>query len=115
MTPDILSVTTQDGPAASCVLVVAGEIDRDSRDNLRRAAEQAISEGHHRLIADLAAVSFCDSSGLSLFIDLQRETEAHGGWFRLVGARPVLQEVLRITNLDRLLPIHASIAAATQP
>jgi anti-sigma B factor antagonist len=63
MTSDILTVTAHDGPGASTVLKATGEIDRDSRERLRLVAEQAIIDGHPRVVIDLAAVTFCDSSG----------------------------------------------------
>ncbi|MEV6489727.1 STAS domain-containing protein [Actinoplanes sp. NPDC051633] len=112
MTPDILAVAAKDGPGDSRILVVAGEIDRDSRHHLRGAAERAIGEGHNRLVLDLAAVTFCDSSGLSLLVDIHRAVEAHDGWLRLVAATPVLRDMLRITNLHRLFTVHDTIEDA---
>jgi anti-sigma B factor antagonist len=112
-TSDFLTVTTHDGPGASRVLVAAGEIDRDSRDLLRHPAEQAIGEGHHRLVVDLSAVTFCDSSGLALLVDLHRDAEAHGGWLRLAAVPPLLRDMLGITNLDRLFVCHDTVEAAT--
>jgi anti-sigma B factor antagonist len=114
MTPDILTVTVHDGPGARTVLVATGEIDRDSRESLRQVAEQAIGEGHDRLVLDLAKVTFCDSSGLSLLVDLHREAEAHGGWLRLAAAHPVLRDMLQITHLDRLLAAYDSVEAAVE-
>ena len=111
--PDILTATVQDGPAGSSVVVAAGEIDRDSRRHLRRAADEALGNGRHRLVLDLSAVSYCDSSGLSLFVDLHREAKAAGGWLRLVGAQPLLQHMLGATNLDRILALYDSVEAAT--
>jgi anti-sigma B factor antagonist len=104
VTSDILTVTAHDGPAGR-VLVAAGEIDRDSRCQLRDAADRAIGGGHHRLVVDLAAVTFCDSSGLSLLVDLHRETQARGGGLRLTGVPPLLRTMLGVTHLDRLFEL----------
>ena len=105
MQPDILTVTVREGPASSVILVAAGEIDRDSRDELDRAADEVLSGGVYRLMIDVAAVSFCDSSGLSLFIDLHRRTRRHDGWLRLVSVPPYLREMLRVTHLDEMIEI----------
>ncbi len=113
MTSEIVTVTALPGPRASTVLVVAGEIDRDSRPVLRKAADEALSQGPGRLVLDLAGVTFCDSSGLSLFVDLHRRCEADGGWFRLAAASPGLRDMLRVTHLDRLFPPYDSVEAAT--
>ena len=105
MPSEILTVTTQDGPEASVILRAAGEIDRDSRDDLRQVAGGAMSKGVHRLVLDVGAVTFCDSSGLSLFVDLHRQTRGEGGWLRLAAVPPYLREMLRVTRLDDLLEI----------
>lgn len=114
MTSDILTVTAHDGPGASTVLKATGEIDRDSRERLRLVAEQAIIDGHPRVVIDLSAVTFCDSSGLSLLVDLHREAEAHGGWLRLAAAHAVLRDMLRITHLDRLFATYDTVEAAVE-
>ena len=112
MTADILSVTTLEGPDASRVLIVTGEIDRDTRRHLSDAAGKVIADGHHRLILDLSGLSFCDSSGLSLLVDLHRETQTKSGWLRLVAASPVLCDMLRVTNLDRMFTVYDTVEAA---
>nr|WP_296072202.1 STAS domain-containing protein [uncultured Actinoplanes sp.] len=114
MTPDILTVTTQDGPGVSTVLAVSGEIDRDSRDFLEDAAEEALRRGRPRLVLDAAGVTFCDSSGLSLLVDLHRRTTGQGGWLRLAGAPPLLRTMLRVTHLDQLFPLYDTVPEALE-
>jgi anti-sigma B factor antagonist len=106
MQSDILAVRSHAGPEASTILVAAGEIDRDSRGELRRSADEAMRAGCHRLVLDLGGVTFCDSSGLSLFIDLHRETRRQDGWIRLTAVPPHLQEMLRVTRLDEMLDVR---------
>jgi anti-sigma B factor antagonist len=112
MTPDILTVTAQDGAGLITVLSVAGEIDRDSRDFLEKAAEEAMRRGRRRLILDAAGVTFCDSSGLSLLVELHRRTTSEGGWLRLAAPPALLRSMLRVTHLDQLFPLYDSVAEA---
>ena len=112
MTPDILAVVSSDGAGAATVLTVVGEIDRDSREQLRRAAEAALERGRRRLILDLSAVTFCDSGGLSLLVDLHRRTRERDGWLRLVAVPPYLGSIFRITRLERLFDCRDTVEAA---
>jgi anti-sigma B factor antagonist len=112
-TSDILTVVSREGPGGSTVLTVTGEIDRDSRAFLREAADEAIGRGDRRLVLHLAGLDFCDSSGLSLFVDLHRECATGSGWMRIAAASPVLLEMMRVTNLNRLLAVYDTTEAAT--
>jgi anti-sigma B factor antagonist len=89
-------------------------IDRESQSVLDEAAASALADGIDRLVIDLAAVSFCDSSGLSLFVRLHREVAGRGGSLRLAGARPLVRTVLEATNLDRLFPAYPNLEQAVQ-
>jgi anti-anti-sigma factor len=114
MTEQILTVTPAESTDQVAVLVAAGEIDHDSRDVLSDAATDALQNGASRLVLDLAAVSFCDSGGLSLFLDLHRDTTARGGSLRLACVQPPVLAVIRATNLDRLLPLHPTVEDAVR-
>ncbi len=110
----ILTVTAADPAQPVAVLAAAGEIDHDSRDVLADAANAALQNGTSRLVIDLAAVSFCDSGGLSLFVDLHKATTAQGGSLRLAGAQPSVLSVIHATNLDRLLALDPTVADAVR-
>ncbi|GAB1688556.1 STAS domain-containing protein [Krasilnikovia sp. M28-CT-15] len=116
MNEPILSVTARDVAGEVTVIAAVGEIDRDSRDHLRDAAAVALHHGRHRLVLDLTAVAFCDSSGLALLVDLHRSTAVHHGWLRLAACPPLLRTSLHATNLDRLLPMYNTVEdAAADP
>ena len=112
MMDDILTVTTKTTAGQVAVLTVAGEIDHDSRAVLEDAAGVALSEDHVRIVVDLTAVTFCDSGGLNLFVDLHRRTAARGGELRLASLQPPVTAVVRATNLDRLLQLHTTVGEA---
>jgi anti-anti-sigma factor len=111
MTQQTLTVTSSSAEELT-VLSVAGEIDHDSRDILWDAADAAFQAGRRWLVVDLSAVTFCDSGGLSLFVDLHKRAAALGGELRLAGVQPPVATVLLATNLDRLLRLHPTVAEA---
>jgi anti-anti-sigma factor len=112
MTEQILTVDPGQTIETVAVLAAAGEIDHDSRDVLADAAAAVLRDGASRLVLDLADVSFCDSGGLSLFLDLHRDTAARGGSLRLARVQPTVLAVIHATNLDRLLHLDPTVEAA---
>ena len=113
MTDQTLRVRVQAGPPTITVLVAEGELDHDSRRILQRNAREVLESGGCRLVIDLTRVTFCDSGGLSLFVELHRQAEAAAGWVRLAGAHGMVLSVLKATNLDRMFVLYDSVEAAT--
>ena len=113
MSDQLLTVAIRTGPPTVTVLTADGEIDHDSRKVLDAAATQALDGGRVRLVLDLTGVTFCDSGGLSMFVDIHRRCAAAGGWLRLAGTQGMVIGVVRATNLDRLLALYDDVDAAT--
>lgn len=90
---------------ARVVLTVSGEIDNSNAAELEaRMADAAGAAGH--VIVDLGAVTYIDSQGLRLLVDLSRRLNATGTPFTVV-APPggFAAEVLEITSMGGLLNV----------
>jgi anti-sigma B factor antagonist len=61
-----------------------------------------IEGGHTRLVLDLSGVQYVSGALLGQLVGLQRRVETAGGRIWLCGLSPLLQDVLRITRLDRV-------------
>jgi len=76
---------------------------------------QTIDAGSRRLVVDLRQVSFIDSVGLGVLIGVRRRLLAHTGHdgsLQLVCAEGLVLRVLRLTSLDGVFPVHATLADA---
>ncbi len=87
----------------SLVVAVGGELDivtsRQLDEHLTRARRQ-----HSRIVLDLAAVEFMDTSSLAVIVGHWKRLQAAGGALVLAGARYRYTKTLWITGLaDRLL------------
>jgi anti-anti-sigma factor len=112
MTDAVLNLSVRNADADTAVITAVGDIDYGSHALLRDVAVGAVDGTRVRLVLELSGVRVCDSTGLSLFVDLHRQTTAAGGWLRLAAPRRILVSTLAITNLDRMLPVYDSVEAA---
>jgi anti-anti-sigma factor len=64
------------------------------------------------LTIDLAAVEFCDSSGLSALLIADRKMKEHGGSVRLAHVHKKVLNLLKISMLDRVFDIQEGSNAA---
>ncbi|MEU9415878.1 STAS domain-containing protein [Streptomyces sp. NPDC048272] len=91
---------------------VVGYLDIDTAPHLRAQPLALIEQGHRHLILDLAAVTFCDSSGLNALIGILRCAKTADGTLVLAAVPDRLQRMLDLTGLSALLPAHPTAAHA---
>jgi anti-sigma B factor antagonist len=107
-----LHVTT----TASCTVVeVGGKIDVESAPELRACLHQTIDAGSRQLVVDLRRVNFINSDGLGVLVGAKRRLRGQdhdNGPIQLVCASGLVLQVLRVTGLDRVFPVHATLAEA---
>jgi anti-anti-sigma factor len=82
-------------PDGTTVVTAAGEIDMSSAPKLREALVSA--EG--RIVVDLRAVSFLDSSGITVLTDAIRRLDESGGSLTLRKPQGIVRRALEIVRL----------------
>jgi anti-anti-sigma factor len=69
-------------------------------------------ERHSRLLVNLGGVQSLSCAVLGKLAWLARQVEPVGGRIQLCGLDPLLQDMLRITHLDRVFDVHGDEAEA---
>jgi anti-anti-sigma factor len=97
---------------SAAVLTVAGEVDMTTAPELLRSME-LVSDQTERVVVDLSAVTFLDSSGLNALLSGRRALDGRGIGLRVVTPEdnPV-RRVFEITQLTESLSVVASLSAA---
>ncbi len=95
----------------SLVVAVGGELDivtsRQLDEHLTRARRE-----HRRIVLDLTAVDFMDTSSLAVIVGHWKRLQAAGGTLALAGARYRYTKTLWITGLADRLPRFDSVEEA---
>ena len=114
MTEIQLSTQTRD---AAVVVAVRGELDVVNSQQFDDYLAEA-SAGTDRVVLDLSAVDFMDTSALAVVVSHWRRQVDAGGMFLLAGARYRYTKALWITGLADRLPLYDSVddaLAAARP
>ena len=104
-----IRVQNMQGPA---VVRLTGEIDLSNVDRLQDQLSLLVEQGH--VVIDLSEVSFIDSTGLTAFIVAHRRATAADTRLHLAGATGTVQRLLELTQLDRHLHHHVTLATALE-
>jgi anti-sigma B factor antagonist len=103
-----LSIESQD----DCVVVtVGGELDVVCSQRFDDCLSEA-SGRSDRVILDLSAVDFMDTTALAVIVGHWRRQVAAGGMLLLAGARYRYTKALWITGLADRLPMYADVGEA---
>ncbi|MCO1594276.1 STAS domain-containing protein [Micromonospora sp. RHAY321] len=84
-------------------LRLAGELDLSTAPELAAAIDRLSDAGERRVLLDLTDLTFCDSTGMAVFVRGDNRASADGGWLRITGATGRVERVLRVTGLADVL------------
>lgn len=87
------------------VVTATGEIDVETAGSLSDSVTEALARAP-RVLLDLSAVTFIDSTGLGVLVRAHRAAEARGGFFAVVHPTPQTRKLVRVLGLDQLLHVY---------
>lgn len=94
------------------VVTCDGRLNMVAAPRLSALLDQVVADGHARIVVDLAATSFIDSSGLGALVGGLKKARQGGGDLRIAAPGDQARTVLELTNLDRVLRPHDRVEDA---
>ena len=83
---------------AAIVVAPEGDVDLETADALRDELQLALSRAGH-VIVDLRGVTFMDSSGLRLLVEITREADRVAGELSVVRGPRAVQRLFEVSGL----------------
>lgn len=94
------------------VLAPEGKFNLVAAPAIKSRIDDLVAAGKTRIVVDMHAVDFIDSSGLGALIGGLKSARQQGGDVRIAAAGDQVRAVLKLTNLDRILSPYATIDEA---
>lgn len=96
-------------PEGEIMLVTPRDARLDARiaDELKEQLLDVVRSGHARIALDLSGVDFVDSSGLGALVAVCKQLAGRGE-LAIVGARPAVVKLFRLTRLDRVFRLYGN-------
>jgi len=97
-----------------CVLHITGRLDGANVAKLRDRVTALIADGHIKLLLDMAAVDFIDSSGLGTLVACLKSVSSAGGFLKIASLQTQTRSMFQMVRLDRVFQIYDDPASALE-
>jgi anti-sigma B factor antagonist len=94
------------------LVALTGEIDFSNSPKVRVEVQKALSTRPARLVLDLSAVPYMDSSGVATLVEALQGQRQHGGKLVLCRMQPRVRGIFDIARLDSVFTIVEDSEAA---
>jgi len=101
-------ISDEEIDADTQVIELGGEIDLYTAPEFKERMVELIEAGKSRIVVDLSAATFIDSTTLGVLVGGVKRLRPTGGSLALVCTDQNITKIFEITGLDRVFPIHAS-------
>jgi anti-sigma B factor antagonist len=91
-----------------CEMVLSGELDVFTAPLLRHRMAEMSDELGTELVLDIGAVTFIDSTGLSLLVSQHKKLKAHGAELVVRSPTRMALRLFAISGLDSVLTIRTA-------
>lgn len=91
----------------------AEKLDSSNASELKSEFVLLNKSAVNSIIFNLEKTKYCDSSGLSAILIGNRLCKDSGGTFSITGLQPNVAKMIQISQLDKVLSIHDSVASAS--
>lgn len=81
---------------------------------LRDIVNTLLEQGHRKIVLNLQAVAYIDSSGLGELVRTHSTLQRQGGHLKLINLNQKVQDLLKATALHRVFDVHKDEASAVQ-
>ncbi|MFB9963775.1 STAS domain-containing protein [Sinosporangium siamense] len=95
--------------ADHAVMAIAGEIDLYTAPRLQSEFTRLLQEGPTRVVIDMSAVDFCDSTGMNVLLSALKRLKERGGALEVAAPRPAVRKILQVTGLDSVFTVHDAV------
>ncbi len=108
-----MSLTISTEAKDSVTLIsVRGELDLATAPELSDLTTRLLEQGDARLVYDLSGLTFCDSTGLTVFVRAKNRVDELGGRLSLAAPSPIVHRVLDVSGLLQVLDTRSTVEDA---
>lgn len=92
---------------------IVGRIDTVTAVEFEKAVSQALVTEDHAIVIDCSGMDYISSSGLRVFLMLQKKMSAKKGLLHLCCLQPNIREIFDISGFSGIFKLFTDLSSAT--
>jgi anti-sigma B factor antagonist len=96
------------------VVGVTGRIDTTNAAEFERTVIDLVDKGSKGIVVDCSGLNYISSSGLRVFLVIQKRMNTDNGIFRLSNLQPEIKEIFDISGFSNIFSIFADKSEAVK-
>ena len=88
------------------IVLLSGELDTTATTEQSEDLQQVLDLADKNMVVDCSRLEYISSAGLRFFMQLKRESEAHGGSVRIENMNEDVAEIFRMSGFQNIFEIN---------
>lgn len=105
---------TNQKPDYGHLISVEGRIDTTNYNEFENAVNEIFNENVEQIYLDCSGLNYISSSGLRIFLTVQKKMMGKGGKFKLYAMQPSIKEIFDISGFSSIFSIYPDLETAKQ-
>jgi anti-anti-sigma factor len=98
--------------SAPIIHTPVGRIDGNNAQALEQALMPLLGDDANGLILDLQQLDYISSAGLRILLMVAKSAKQRARPFMLAQPKPAINDILKVSGFDKIIPTHPTLAAA---
>lgn len=94
------------------VIYTEGRLDTTQADNFEKQVTEMLKDDHKKVILDCKGLNYISSSGLRVFLILQKKMVAGSGSLKICNLQPSIREIFDMSGFSMIFSIYDDLEAA---
>ncbi len=107
-------ITSEASNGKAVIIEGPERLDSEISNDFRRHVNDLVDSGKNCLVINMEKMEFMDSSGLGALVSRIAATRSGGGDVRLACIPPFIENLLKITHLDKIFMSYEDVESAVK-
>ncbi len=109
-----MAVETKQLESGYAVITISGRLALGGEtEKLNAAMNTLLQKDQKRVILDITALDYVDSSGVGMLVSCLTNVKKAGGDLKVVGANQRIKRIFSMTGIDSLMQMFPTVSEAT--